>query len=337
MTKDNENASSSPPRRRVVVGIDGSSASHEALRVALNEARQRHATLEVVHAWTTPAIAYLAPLTGGGPPSYLVDQDADVEGQAVLAAALDDVGDVSDVSVKSSLIEGHPARVLVEEARGADLLVVGRRGRGHLATILLGSTSRDCTEHAECPVLVVPPASNDLAGSAFASSDGLSVEGEDEDNRTKSAVRATPRGQMILEEIALDECLQLIGRSHFGRVALVDAEQRPLTLPVNFSSTPDGIVIRTDLGTSLEQASQRHVALQVDDVNPSTHEGWSVLVRGQAYDVTDALDDRSERLRATEVDTWAPGGKARRILIKTSLVTGRRLRLIPAPSHDAAA
>jgi nitroimidazol reductase NimA-like FMN-containing flavoprotein (pyridoxamine 5'-phosphate oxidase superfamily) len=142
---------------------------------------------------------------------------------------------------------------------------------------------------------------------------------------------------MILEEIALDECLELIGRTGFGRVAIVDADQRPLIIPVNFSSTPDGIVIRTDLGTNLEQATQSHVALQVDDVNPSTHEGWSVLVRGQAYDVTDALDDRSERLRATEIDTWAPGDKVRRILIKTSLLTGRRLRLIAPSSHDAAA
>ena len=142
---------------------------------------------------------------------------------------------------------------------------------------------------------------------------------------------------MVLEEIAEEECLELLGRTGFGRVALVDKEHRPLIVPINFSLTPEGIAIRTDAGTSLEQGSQHRVALEVDDVNPSTHEGWSVLVRGNAFDVTDTLDDRSERLRATEVDTWAPGEKARRILIRISVVTGRRLRLLPTSSHEDSA
>jgi nucleotide-binding universal stress UspA family protein len=61
------------------------------------------------------------------------------------------------VVVDHVVTEGSPARTLLDEARGADLLVVGSRGRGGFAGLLLGSVSQHCVHHAPCPVVVVRP------------------------------------------------------------------------------------------------------------------------------------------------------------------------------------
>lgn len=336
MTEPSENASDERPTRRVVVGIDGSPASRMALDVAIDEAWRRDATLEIVHAWSNPLISHFAGFTGGGPVSYLADEDPDYEGEAVMSAALEAVPEQLGLDVRSSLVEGHPSSVLVERTRGADLLVVGRRGRGHLATLLLGSTSRDCVEHAECPVLVVPVAASDLAGSTRSPGDVHRPAGNDRDG-AQAEHRVTPRGQMMFEEIASEECLQLVARSSFGRVAFIDTQHQPLIVPVTYHFTPEQIVIRTEHRTELAKASRRVVALEVDDVNPSTHEGWSVLVRGQVREVTDAVDDRSDSLRPTAVGTWVAGEMSRGLVIEPSAVTGWRLRLVRTDSGDASA
>jgi uncharacterized protein len=121
------------------------------------------------------------------------------------------------------------------------------------------------------------------------------------------------------------ECLELLSRATVGRLGVVDGHQ-PVVVPVNFAYTPDGIVVRTDVGAKLEAGTQHLVALEIDEMDPVTQLGWSVLVKGHAFDVTDALDHRSERLQAAVVETWAPGPKARRLLIDPATVTGRRLR-----------
>jgi uncharacterized protein len=69
------------------------------------------------------------------------------------------------------------------------------------------------------------------------------------------------------------------------------------------------------------------VAFEIDEIDQQSHLGWSVLVQGHGYDVTDTLDEKSGRLRSTLVDTWAPGEKARRMRIDLSKITGRRLRV----------
>jgi nitroimidazol reductase NimA-like FMN-containing flavoprotein (pyridoxamine 5'-phosphate oxidase superfamily) len=131
----------------------------------------------------------------------------------------------------------------------------------------------------------------------------------------------------VLEEIPEGECLQLLSRAAVGRLGVVDGRQ-PVVVPVNFASTPDGIVVSTDIGTKLEAGSRHLVALEIDEIDPATHLGWSVLVKGHAFDITDALDDRSERLQAAVVESWAPGPKARRLLVEPTIVTGRRLRRV---------
>ncbi len=133
---------------------------------------------------------------------------------------------------------------------------------------------------------------------------------------------------VVLEEIPHGECLELLSRAAVGRLGVVDGRQ-PVVVPVNFAYTPDGIVVRTDIGTKLEAGTKHLVALEIDEIDAVTHLGWSVLVKGLAFDVTDALDRRSERLQVAVVESWAPGPKARRLLVEPTTVTGRRLRRVP--------
>jgi nucleotide-binding universal stress UspA family protein len=138
---------------RIVVGIDGSDHSKQAMRWALEEARLRRASLRVVYAWLMPIYA-----TGYGfAPGALFDPAALGEAASEhLDKIVDEVlGDAKDVAVERKAIEGTAAQVLVDEADGADLLVVGSRGHGGFAGLLLGSVSQQCAHHAPCPVVII--------------------------------------------------------------------------------------------------------------------------------------------------------------------------------------
>ena len=136
---------------RIVVGVDGSPQAAVALRWALDEARLRQATLEVVHAWLFPVV--------GDVPGAAVDSLArDLERAAgeLLDHVVDDVaGSDPAVKVDRRVLEGGAASVLVDVAADADLLVVGSRGRGGFAGLLLGSVAQQCVHHAPCPVVIV--------------------------------------------------------------------------------------------------------------------------------------------------------------------------------------
>jgi nucleotide-binding universal stress UspA family protein len=158
----------------IVVGVDGSSESKAALRWALDEARLRGATLRVVRAWTTPLV-----YEGAFIPPDALDTDAL---QQEAAEALDELigqasGAETPVSVERLVVQGAPARVLVEAAEQADLLVVGSRGHGGFAGLLLGSVSQQCAHHAPCPVVIIRPrrdaqtSAAETAGSATAGSE----------------------------------------------------------------------------------------------------------------------------------------------------------------------
>lgn len=142
-------------RPRVVVGIDGSPGSHEALRVAWEEARRRHGVLEVVHAWSLPPFVVAFAPTAPLPP--VVYRDAEDAARAVVAEAVAELPHDPAVTVVPVVVDGTASRVLDSVAEGADLLVVGRRGHSRFTELFMGSTSRACVEHAPCPVLVVPP------------------------------------------------------------------------------------------------------------------------------------------------------------------------------------
>ena len=135
---------------RVVVGVDGSENSVKALRWAVVEARLSGADLMIVHAWNDPN--FDSELT-------MIDTRAAAQraGQAVLDQACALVETLDPLaSTTAALVEGHPAKSVIEAASPADLVVVGSRGRGGFRALLLGSVSRLVLEHAPCSVVVIP-------------------------------------------------------------------------------------------------------------------------------------------------------------------------------------
>jgi nucleotide-binding universal stress UspA family protein len=139
----------------IVVGVDQSAGSLAALRFAVEEARLRQATLRVVHAWQYGYIGAgfmegSYPLVGGDITEL---QDA---GEAALEATVREaIPDTDGVKIERRVLEGRPAAVLIEQSLGADLLVVGSRGHGGFAELLLGSVSHQSASHARCPVVIV--------------------------------------------------------------------------------------------------------------------------------------------------------------------------------------
>lgn len=139
---------------RIVVGVDGSDSSVAALRWAVEEARLRDAALEVVHAWEYPGVADVAAIA-----AYTISP-AELERGAreVLDAAIAAVGPMpTGVVVTPVVVHGSVASALVDASKGAEMLVVGTRGRGGFAGLLLGSVSQQCVHHARCPVVVIRP------------------------------------------------------------------------------------------------------------------------------------------------------------------------------------
>jgi nucleotide-binding universal stress UspA family protein len=139
---------------RIVVGVDGSIPSDAAVAWAAQEACERGAALEVVHAWMLPLVPWSAP-----PTPLLTDptgfEDA---AQAILDHSMQVarvwVGD-RPLEVEGRLIEGQAVQSMVDRAEGADLLVVGNRGHGGFASLLLGSVALGCAHRSTVPLAVV--------------------------------------------------------------------------------------------------------------------------------------------------------------------------------------
>jgi nucleotide-binding universal stress UspA family protein len=136
---------------RIVVGFDGSTASLEALGWAAHQAELSGAALQVVAAWEWPTSwGWAVPVPG--------DFDPEKEVQANLENAIASVRTAHPtVTMEARVVQGHPAPILVEASKGADLLVVGSRGHGEFVGMLIGSVSEYCTTNAHCPVLVHRP------------------------------------------------------------------------------------------------------------------------------------------------------------------------------------
>jgi len=139
---------------RIVAGVDGSPSSVSALRWAIRQAGLTGAAVDAVIAWHYPVVV------GGGygvapmvtPGGFEFKENA----EKILAGAIDAARDPgSAVPVHARAVEGNAARVLLDAADGADLLVVGSRGHGGFTEALLGSVSQHCVHHARCPVVVI--------------------------------------------------------------------------------------------------------------------------------------------------------------------------------------
>ncbi len=139
--------------RRIVVGVDGSPASKDALAWALRQAGLTRASVEAITAWHYPAVAGGIPYA---PLTMFEESDLSRFAETTLSNAIGAAAG-TDASVKISPIvrEGNAAQVLLDAADGADLLVVGSRGHGGFAQALLGSVSQHCVHHAPCPVVII--------------------------------------------------------------------------------------------------------------------------------------------------------------------------------------
>jgi nucleotide-binding universal stress UspA family protein len=139
---------------RIIVGVDGSEGSVQALRFAIEEAKIRGAELRAVSAWHVPPAVYGA---GWAPASTDVDEFRKLA-ESALRESVEEAGAAqAGIEVTSIVREGHPVDLLVEESGDADLLVLGTRGLGGFKELLLGSVSQQCAHHASCPVVIVPP------------------------------------------------------------------------------------------------------------------------------------------------------------------------------------
>lgn len=132
---------------RIVVGVDGSEESVTALRTGVRIANALNASIEAVATWRLPADA-----TVTDEYAYTPADDA----KAILSGAAKSVFGANNPDWFMTLtFEGEAADVLIAQSRGAEMLVVGSRGHGSRAGVLLGSVSARCAERALCPVLII--------------------------------------------------------------------------------------------------------------------------------------------------------------------------------------
>ena len=132
------------------------------------------------------------------------------------------------------------------------------------------------------------------------------------------------RAEVEFTEIPRAECLELLSGRSLGRLAVI-YKGRPLVLPVNYALDGDVVVFRTDRGSALAGAPLRKVAFEIDEVDEADGTGWSVLVQGYAFEITNAIDHPSEARRALPVTPFAPGEKSHWIEIVAERITGRRI------------
>src|ERR1700691_2597817 len=132
---------------RVVVGVDGSKPSRHALLWAQFMARSLGAGIDAVTVWEITAVEAAAWADNWDP-----EKDATTELHATVAEVL---GAEPAAPVREVVLHGGAAVQLVEASKGAQLLVVGSRGRGGFRELPLGSVSAACAAHAHCPVLII--------------------------------------------------------------------------------------------------------------------------------------------------------------------------------------
>jgi nitroimidazol reductase NimA-like FMN-containing flavoprotein (pyridoxamine 5'-phosphate oxidase superfamily) len=136
------------------------------------------------------------------------------------------------------------------------------------------------------------------------------------------------------QELSKSECFGLLTRERVGRVAFVD-DLGPIVMPVNFVLDRHMVVFRTDGGTKLDAAVRgSRVAFEIDGTDQTARTGWSVVVRGEAVEVTDPAE--LARLRQLRLHPWAPGVKTHYVRILPAVLTGRRISAPGGPQTAVA-
>lgn len=145
MTKD----TTTTTERTIVVGVDGSDSSKAALEWAAMQARLTEAPLVAIATWEWPT-------SYGATVAWPENIDFEADARNMLEQSVDEVlGADRPVEVTQRVLHGHPAPALEDASRDAALLVVGCRGHGEFAGMLLGSVSEFLATHAHCPVVIV--------------------------------------------------------------------------------------------------------------------------------------------------------------------------------------
>jgi uncharacterized protein len=322
-----------PRSGKVLVGIDDSFTSWDALRWAATEAQYRDAELKVVH------VAFLRP--------GMLPQDPSHDEGQTLAHMLGKVlvGPLAGVTVS---VDPEPAYrrtfgdrgerdkpmgvVLARAAADADLLVMSSHGYGNVNDVVTGSVTNDCLAEAACPVVVIPACR------------------EDELDPVRNAEPAVERGPAPvlyppgsttpplvpdmtgladhagLETLPLEVCLRLLESVPVGRVSFY-TDGEVVTLPVNHVVDGQDVVFRTDRGSKLSAADRKdHVAFEADDYDLRTRTGWSVLLKGRAEVVHE--DSEIQRLSHLGLYPWVTTvDRPFWIRISPTSVTGRHTPL----------
>ncbi|MEC5192122.1 nucleotide-binding universal stress UspA family protein [Arthrobacter sp. MP_M7] len=141
----------------IVVGFDGSGNSHNALRWAVDEAKQRNGEIRLLTAWAKSPLAWYPALleTAAG---EVVTQDSPHQAAETMQAAALTFVEKAGVSATGLVVQNDSAAsALLEAAHDADLVVVGSRGHGGFSGLHVGSVATQIINHAPCPVLVVRP------------------------------------------------------------------------------------------------------------------------------------------------------------------------------------
>jgi len=136
------------PAKRVAVGVDGSAQSKAALQWAARVASALGCGIDAIVAWEYPTSYGFVMVPMGWP--------SEADSIATVQGAIDEVfGEHKPANLRIVCEEGPARTVLIDASKGAEMLIVGSRGHGGFASLLLGSVSAACAEHAHCPVLVV--------------------------------------------------------------------------------------------------------------------------------------------------------------------------------------
>jgi hypothetical protein len=129
-----------------------------------------------------------------------------------------------------------------------------------------------------------------------------------------------------LLELPRAECLNLLGRSHFGRLAVSRGEGAPIIRPLNYVFDPrsQSVVFRTTPGTKLHGLLRaREAAFEIDGIDAGGRNGWSVVIIGVAEEITAPSEIR--RLDKLGLEVWAPGPRSHWVRIRARTVSGRRI------------
>jgi len=137
-----------------------------------------------------------------------------------------------------------------------------------------------------------------------------------------------------LKALTASECAGLLAAGRFGRLAVI-ADGQPMIFPVNYLYRDGVIVFRTNRGTKLAGADYARVAFEIDGVHPDGQTGWSVVVRGRAYEVTEALGGNAETVKTAAIPSALRDETDAVVEIIPESVTGREIGNYPSSASFA--